>query len=131
MITPMPGCLIITTYAEEFAEDIDRLADFPLSFKACTSTEQALAEYTDETVLFGNPDMITAVLPKMPTIDWVQSSWAGVTPLEAAQLGGSALTTLGAERDGIGERLESIQRRHVRGGRGGPRPRPGPHGSVA
>lgn len=77
----MPDCLIVTVAAEEFAEEISRLADFPISVKACTSAEQALAAYTDETVLFGNPDMIAAVLPEMPTIDWVQSSWAGVTPL--------------------------------------------------
>jgi len=77
----MPACLIITAAAEEFAEETARLADFPISVKACTSAEQALAEYTDETVLFGKPDMIAEVLPKMPTVDWVQSSWAGVTPL--------------------------------------------------
>jgi phosphoglycerate dehydrogenase-like enzyme len=77
----MPACLIVTAAAEEFAEETARLADFPVSVKACTSAEQALEAYTDETVLFGNPDMIAEVLPKMPTVDWVQSSWAGVTPL--------------------------------------------------
>ena len=77
----MPSCLIVTAAAEEFAKETARLADFPMSVKACTSAKQALAEYTDEAVLFGNPDMIAEVLPKMPTVDWVQSSWAGVTPL--------------------------------------------------
>ncbi len=79
----MPDCLIVTAAAEEFSEAIARLADFPVSTKACTSAEQALAAYTDESVLFGNPDMIAEVLPKMPTVDWVQSTWAGVTPLMA------------------------------------------------
>jgi phosphoglycerate dehydrogenase-like enzyme len=79
----MPDCLIVTAAAEEFSQEIARLADFPVSTRACTSAEQALAEYTDESVLFGNPDMIAEVLPKMPTIDWVQSTWAGVTPLMA------------------------------------------------
>jgi len=77
----MPDCLIITAAAEEFSEEIARLADFPISTKACTSAEQALDAYTDESVLFGVPDMIAEVLPKLPTIDWVQSTWAGVTPL--------------------------------------------------
>jgi len=77
----MPACLIVTAAAEEFAEETARLADFPISVKACTSVDQALDAYTDETVLFGKPDMIAEVLPKMPTVDWVQSSWAGVTPL--------------------------------------------------
>jgi phosphoglycerate dehydrogenase-like enzyme len=77
----MPACLIVTAAAEEFAEETARLADFAVSVKACTSAEQALDAYTNETVLFGNPDMIAEVLPRMPTVDWVQSSWAGVTPL--------------------------------------------------
>jgi phosphoglycerate dehydrogenase-like enzyme len=77
----MPDCLIITAVAAEFADEITRLADFPIPVRACTSAEQALAEYSDQTVIFGNPDMIATVLPTMPTVNWVQSSWAGVTPL--------------------------------------------------
>lgn len=81
----MPGCMIITSLAEEFAAEAARLSDDEIPIKACTSTAQALAEYTDETVLFGNPAMIVPVLPKMPAVDWVQSSWAGVTPFIAGQ----------------------------------------------
>ena len=77
----MQKCLIVTSIAKEFAEEIARLADSPIPVKACVSTEQALAEYTDETILFGNPADIAKILPQMPTIEWVQSSWAGVTPL--------------------------------------------------
>lgn len=77
----MSNVLIVTAAAEEFAEGIARLSESPIPVKACLSAEQALAEYSDETVLFGNPDMIAAVISKMPTVDWVQSSWAGNTPL--------------------------------------------------
>ena len=77
----MPKCLIVTRLAEEFANEIQRLADIDIPLKACSTTEAALAEYTDESVIFGNPAMIAPVLKKMPTVDWVQSSWAGVTPL--------------------------------------------------
>lgn len=76
----MTECLIITAAAKEFAKEIPRVADFAIPVKACISAEKALAEYTDETVLFGNPDMIVQVLSKMPSVDWVQSSWAGNTP---------------------------------------------------
>lgn len=79
----MPDCIVVTTLADEFANEIERLANFPIKIKACTSGKQALAEYTCETALFGSPDMIADILPRMPTIDWVQSSWAGVTPLMA------------------------------------------------
>jgi phosphoglycerate dehydrogenase-like enzyme len=77
----MPDCLIITAAAEEFAEEISRLAEFPIPVKICLSAEQALAEYEDQPVLFGNPVMIAEVLSRMPAVDWVQSSWAGNTPL--------------------------------------------------
>ena len=76
-----PDCLIVTAAAAEFAEEIARLADLPIPFRPCPSAEQALREYTDETVVFGNPDMIAEILPKMPTVNWIQSTWAGVTPL--------------------------------------------------
>lgn len=79
----MPDCLIVAASAEELAEEIARLADFPIAIKACTSSEHALLEYTDESVVFGNPDMIAKILPEMSTVDWVQSSWAGVNSLLA------------------------------------------------
>jgi len=76
----MSKSMIITSLAEQFADEIARLSDSSIPVKACTSAEQALAEYTDEKVLFGDPAMIVPLLPKMPTVEWVQSSWAGVTP---------------------------------------------------
>lgn len=72
--------MIVTTLAKEFADEVSRLADSSIPLKACTSSEQALAEYTNETVLFGNPALIVPILPSMPSVKWVQSSWAGVTP---------------------------------------------------
>jgi phosphoglycerate dehydrogenase-like enzyme len=79
----MSNCLIVTTLADEFATEVARLTDFPVPLKACNSAAQALDEYTNETVIFGSPGMIAGILPNMPTVDWVQSSWAGVTPLMA------------------------------------------------
>ena len=78
-----PDCLIVSVNAGELAKEIERLADFPLAVKLCTSAEQALSEYTNEPVVFGNPDMIAEILPELRSVDWVQSSWAGVTPLIA------------------------------------------------
>jgi phosphoglycerate dehydrogenase-like enzyme len=77
----VPECLIVSAAANEFAEEIARLADFRLPVKACTSADRALHEYTGQTIVFGDPDMIASILPKMPSVDWVQSCWAGVTPL--------------------------------------------------
>ena len=80
-----PTCLIVTVTAEEYAEELTRLADPPIPFKACTSADQALKEYTDETILFGRPNMVAEILPKMPSVNWVQSTWAGVTPVIEAE----------------------------------------------
>jgi phosphoglycerate dehydrogenase-like enzyme len=77
----MMRCLIVTRVAEEFAEEIERLAGSEIPFTACHNAEDALAAYSGEQILFGNPQEIAALLPHMPTVTWVQSSWAGVTPL--------------------------------------------------
>ena len=77
----MSGCILVTTLASEFAREIDRLSDTPLPITACNTVDEALSAYTDQTVVFGSPGMIVQILDQMPTVDWVQSSWAGVTPL--------------------------------------------------
>jgi hypothetical protein len=74
-------CLLLTTDADEFAEEIERHADFPLRIIASRSPDQALAEYRGQSVVLGEPGMIAAVLENMPEVEWVQSTWAGVTPL--------------------------------------------------
>ena len=80
-----PACLIVTATAKEYAGELERIAASPIPYISCTSAEQALEAYTDETILFGRPDMIAEILPHMPTVEWVQSSWAGVTPLIEAE----------------------------------------------
>jgi len=77
----MANCLIVTAKAGKIAEEITRLAEFPIPMKVCISAEQALDEYTNESILFGDPDTIAEILPEMPTVKWVQSTWAGVKPL--------------------------------------------------
>lgn len=77
----MSGCLIVTTLAEEFATEISRLAGAEIPLKACANPQEALQQYAGETVLFGSPGMIVEILAELPAVDWVQSSWAGVTPL--------------------------------------------------
>jgi phosphoglycerate dehydrogenase-like enzyme len=81
MAQDMAACLVVSAHAEQFVEEIQRLAESPVPVKAASSAADALAAYSDETVVFGDPQMIAGVLPRMPTVDWVQSSWAGVKPL--------------------------------------------------
>jgi len=81
----MPDCLIVSPAAIAYEAEIARLANSPIPVTACTSIEQALSEYTDHSILFGNPNMIAKVIPEMPGVDWVQSTLAGITPLISAE----------------------------------------------
>jgi phosphoglycerate dehydrogenase-like enzyme len=75
-----PVCLIVTAGANEFAEEVSR-HDPQIPVKSCPSADSALHAYAGEKVVLGDPAMIREVLRDMPTVEWVQSSWAGVTPL--------------------------------------------------
>ena len=77
----MADCLIVTPLAAEFAAEIERLAGNEIDAIACRSAEEARAAYDGETILFGNPAQIAEILDDWPQVNWVQSSWAGVTPL--------------------------------------------------
>ena len=79
----MPECLVITALAHEFAEEAARLGAGDIPLVPATTTDDALSAYSGQEILFGNPDMIAALLPEMPAVRWVQSTWAGVTPLLA------------------------------------------------
>ena len=76
----MKDCLVITELAGEFCAAIQRLAP-AIAAGDCRSAAEARDRYDGETVVFGNPGMIADALPDMPDVRWVQSSWAGVTPL--------------------------------------------------
>ena len=75
------SCLIITTLAQEFAEEVRRLSGGRIEAIACKTADEARASYTNQTIVFGSPGMIAEVIDEMPAVEWVQSSWAGVTPL--------------------------------------------------
>lgn len=42
------------------------------------TSEVALSEVE---VVFGSPDRVVELLPRLPALRWVQSTWAGITPL--------------------------------------------------
>lgn len=88
----MPRCLIVSALAEDFAAEVARLSGHSISATPCRTVDAARAAYGDETILFGSPGMIAEIIEEMPTVDWVQSSWAGVTPLIDAARRDYALT---------------------------------------
>jgi len=76
-----PACLIVTAAAGEFAAAIEGNTEVAIPVRTALSAQEASRDYAGETIVFGNPAMIRDALPDMPDVAWVQSSWAGVTPL--------------------------------------------------
>lgn len=74
-------CLIVSDSADKLAEEVGRRADIPV--EPCRSALEAIEKYAGQSILFGNPDMVAEILPELPGVDWVQSTWAGITPLAA------------------------------------------------
>ena len=75
-----PPVLIIGHDAETLARLVhegEPDADLTLAGNAT----EALDVYAGQRILFGSPLAISRALPDMPAVDWVQSTWAGVTPL--------------------------------------------------
>jgi phosphoglycerate dehydrogenase-like enzyme len=77
---PDPSVLIIGEDAGEYVRLIDA-AETSIPVTTCCNAAGARTAYADQSILFGNPESIAQVLPDMPTVEWVQSTWAGVTPL--------------------------------------------------
>lgn len=71
--------LIISDDADELAELID--IDEEILIATATTEVEAMDAYDGQPILFGSPLLISNVIPGMPTVEWVQSTWAGVTPL--------------------------------------------------
>jgi phosphoglycerate dehydrogenase-like enzyme len=73
--------LILTPDADDYVPWLGALADAGARLRTAVSARQALEVYAGEAVVLGQPDLVAAVLPRMPAVHWVQSTWAGVTPL--------------------------------------------------
>ena len=98
----MTDCLIISSHADEYAAEIARHKDVDVSVTACTTSEQALRQYAGQRIVFGDPDLVAPVLPNMPTVEWVQSTWAGVLPFVQGARRDYRLTGI---KDVFGEQL--------------------------
>jgi phosphoglycerate dehydrogenase-like enzyme len=96
-----PVCLIVTAGANVFAEEVSR-HDPQIPVKCCPSADSAVRVYTDETIVFGDSAMIAEVLQDMPAVEWVQSTWAGVTPLIRHPRRGYVLTGI---KDVFGQQM--------------------------
>lgn len=78
-----PGVLVLTDDAEAYLPLLSELAREGTDLVAASTPQSARAAYSGQAVVLGQPDLTAAVLGDLPSVRWVQSSWAGVTPLLA------------------------------------------------
>ncbi|MBM88576.1 MAG: hydroxyacid dehydrogenase [Gammaproteobacteria bacterium] len=76
--------LSIFIAAQNGAEYPDLLKDKlgeEIEYTVATTIEDSVSKYSGQPVLLARPDFAAAILESKPPIDWIQSTWAGVTPL--------------------------------------------------
>ena len=73
--------LVVSRQAKQYQMllETDTLPDAKTRY--ADSLEAALPHAAEAEVLFGAPDLLSSLLAHCPSLRWVQSSWAGVTPL--------------------------------------------------
>ncbi|MDJ0812711.1 MAG: D-2-hydroxyacid dehydrogenase [Woeseiaceae bacterium] len=75
-----PSVLIVSHDAEDLAKLVAE-AEPGIDIAIAHDAREAADAYSDQRVAFGSPQAIAAALPDMTSVEWVQSSWAGVAPL--------------------------------------------------
>ena len=76
-----PSVLILASDAQEYLPLLKDLAGGGVAFTVAETVGEAHESYAGQTVILGQPDLVAEALGEMPEVRWVQSSWAGVTPL--------------------------------------------------
>jgi phosphoglycerate dehydrogenase-like enzyme len=79
-----PEVLIIAVDAGDYARHVDAVSGGSIPCRVCNGVEAARDVYANQAVVMGEPDLIAEVIAEMPSVQWVQSCWAGVKPLLAA-----------------------------------------------
>lgn len=77
----MTTVIVLSTHAARY-RDILASRDLPgATLHFAETVDMALPVAAGAEVLFGAPDMLAQLIPHCPELRWVQSTWAGVTPL--------------------------------------------------
>ncbi len=87
-----PAIYIATHNAEQYRDLIRQALGANLNIGIATSQEDTAANYSQESIVLGSPDLLATLLATEPPVQWVQSTWAGVTPLIRLPFKGYQLT---------------------------------------
>jgi len=77
----MPDLLILSKKADEYERlvRVENLPDLGMFSSNGAQIDAGIAGQCE--LVLGEPDLIRALLPSLPKLRWVQSTWAGVEPL--------------------------------------------------
>lgn len=76
-----PPVLILAHDAADYLPILAELLGSKTPLSAAANGEAAREAYRGQTIVLGEPDLVAGAIDSMPAVEWVQSSWAGVTPL--------------------------------------------------
>ena len=78
-----PGVLILSEDAEDYLPLLAGLAQQGTDLTTATTVAAARAAWSGQPVVMGQPDLVAAAIGGLGDVRWVQSTWAGITPLLA------------------------------------------------
>jgi len=73
--------LVLSEDAAEYRPLLNPLADQGIRIDYATDADEALQFEHRHTVLLAQPNIAAAIIDQLPAAQWVQSTWAGITPL--------------------------------------------------
>ncbi len=78
---PLPSIFIAALDADRFRSIISSELGVSADINAASRKELVQQVYQGEEVVLGRPDFLAQLMDTAPPVRWVQSTWAGVTPL--------------------------------------------------
>jgi len=78
---PLPSIFIAALAADRFRSIISSELGVSADINAASRKELVQQVYQGEEVVLGRPDFLAQLMDTAPPVRWVQSTWAGVTPL--------------------------------------------------
>ncbi|MEC8587183.1 MAG: D-2-hydroxyacid dehydrogenase [Pseudomonadota bacterium] len=78
---PLPSIFIAALNADRFRSIISSELGVSADINAASRKELVQQAYQGEEIVLGRPDFLAQLMDTAPPVRWVQSTWAGVTPL--------------------------------------------------
>lgn len=75
------ACLVLAPNADDYAPLLKPLRDEGLAVSFARTADEATETAADPGIVLGQPDLVAAYLAAGKPVRWVQSTWAGISPL--------------------------------------------------